>query len=309
MKPPLVLSLLTCALLPLVAACANPSHASEADSLRERLADLPGVASADLDYTEPITLDSGKLALTVALEPEAEASAVVEVVATTYAAFAGTHHAEEGDLDISWRDDVVHLRSFEPEADLDDVRAAAQRAVPVLERESTRVDLETQDVDAAPHVRTLMTVTTAPGVDALLAALPGLEKRYGDLPQTDWTVQADPEGSWTLHSSGGLPGTDQLTLFHRLRAGLPQGASIWLGDDDWASVALPAGTSPDATAAVAERHLGILGGPGTASYDVQVGDELALSIIDGECSFGTGPIGALLDGVYADGCRTVAPSA
>lgn len=306
MKPPPALALLTCALLPLAAACANPSHASEADTLRERLAELPGVTSVDLDYTEPITLDSGKLTLTVALEPGAEASAIVEVVATTYAGFAGTHHAEEGDLAITWRDDVVHLRSFEPEADLADVRAAAQRAVPVLEAESARVALDTQDVAAAPHVRTLVTVTTAPGVDALLAALPGLERRYGDLPQTDWTVQAEPAGSWTLHSADGLPGTDQLTLFHRLRAGLPRSASLWLGDDDWASVTLPAGTTPAVTAAVAERHLGLLGGPGTASYDVQVGDELVLSIIDGECSFDAGPLGARLERTYAGACRVVA---
>lgn len=306
MKSPLVLSLLTCALLPLAAACANPSHASEADALRDRLAGLPGVTSADLDYTEPITFDSGKLTLTVALAPDADAAAVVEVVATTYAAFAGTHQGEEGDLDLTWRDDVVHLRSFEPEADLADVRAAVQRAVPVLEAESARVALDTQDVVAAPHVRTGVTVTTAPGADALLAALPGLAQRYGDLPQTDWTVQAEPEGSWTLHSSDGLPGADQLTLFHRLRAGLPRGASIWLGDDEWAGVTLPAGTKPAAVAAVAERHLGILGGAGTASYDVQVGDELALSIIDGECSFDAGPLGARLERTYAGACRAVA---
>lgn len=305
MKPPPALALLTCALLPLAAACANPSHANEADSLRDRLAALPGVASADLDYTEPVTLDSGKVGINVAMRPDADAEAVVDVVSTTYAAFAGTHHGEEGDLDVTWGDDVVHLRSFEPEADRSAVEEAAERALPVLEGARVRLDLETQDVDAAPHVRSLLTVTTEPGVDALLGALPALEREYGDLPRADWTVQAGAEGTWALHSSDGLPGADQLTLFHRLRAGLPRAASVWLGDDGWATVTLPAGTTPAATAAVVDRQLAILGGAGSASYDVQVGDELVLSIVDGECSFDPGPIGTRLDRAHADACRTV----
>lgn len=305
MKPPPVLVLLTCALLPLAAACANPSRASEADSLRERLAELPGVASADLDYTEPVTLDSGKVGLNVAMRPDAEAADVVDVVSTTYAAFAGAHHAEEGDLDITWGDDVVHLRSFEPEADRSAVEDAAQRALPVLEGARVRVDLETQDVAAAPHVHALLTVTTDPGVDALLGALPALAREHGDLPRADWTVQAGAEGTWALHSSDGLPGADQLALFDRLRAGLPRDASVWLGDDAWATVTLPAGTPPAAAEAVVDRHLAILGGAGAASYDVQVGDELVLSIIDGECSFDPGPIGARLDRAHADACRAV----
>ncbi|NHA01321.1 hypothetical protein G5V59_19725 [Nocardioides sp. W3-2-3] len=84
---------------------------------------------------------------------------------------------------------------FEPDADTAAVKAAAEQAVPVLEAENVRVDLETQDVARAPHVRTRFTVTTAPGPDALLAALPALDRRFGTIPHADWTVQATPEGS------------------------------------------------------------------------------------------------------------------
>lgn len=305
MKPPLLLATMTCAALPLLAACADPSHASEADDLRARLAALPGVASARLDYAEPITLDSGKLQLTVRMEPEAEASALAAVVTRTYDAFAGVHHGEEGDLDITWGEDVVHLRSFEPDADEAAVGAAIEQALPVLEAEKVRVDIETQDVSEAPHVRTRFTVTTAPGPDALLAALPALDRRFGALPDADWTVQAAPEGSWTLASSDGFPGPDQLALFGRLRAGLPQGATLWLGDDEATSLSLPAGTTPAAAAALADRQLALLGGPGRASYDLMVGDSLDVSIVDGECSFDTGPVGERIQLTHGPRCRAV----
>lgn len=305
MTPTRLLALLSGAALPLLAACADPSHATEAGDLRDRLAALPDVASARLDYTEPVTLDSGKLQLTVRMRPGAEASTVAAVVTRTYDAFAGIHHGEEGDLDITWGDDVVHLRSFEPDASTDDVTAAIERAVPVLEAERVRVDIETQDVAAAPHVRTRFTVTTAAGPDALLAALPGLERRFGAIPHADWTVQAAPEGSWTLAATGGLPRPPQLALFDRLRAGLPARAAVWLGDDEATSLTLPAGTTPAAAAALADRQLALLGGPGRASYDLLVGDRLDVSIVDGECSFDTGPVGERVQLAHGPRCRAV----
>lgn len=305
MKTPLLLASLTCAALPLLGACAGPSHAGDADELRDRLAGLPGVASAKLDYTAPVTLDSGKLQLRVALAEDADASAVVAVVTTTYDAFAGVHHGEEGDLDVTWRGDVVHLRSFEPDAGTSDVTAAAEQAVPVLEAEDVRVDLETQDVHKAPHVRTRFTVTTAPGPDALLAALPALDRRFGAIPHADWTVQAAPEGTWTLVSGGGLPHAEQLALFGRLRAGLPRGATVWLGDDGATSLTLPAGTTPEAAAAQVGRQLALLGGARTASYDLMVGESLEVSMIDGECSFDAGPLGQRLRRTHGEQCAKV----
>lgn len=306
MKSPLLLALTTCAALPLLAGCADTSHASEADDLRERLAALPDVASATLDYTAPVTLDSGKLDLAVAMagtDPEA----VLAVVTTTYDAFAGTHHGEEGDLEVTWGTDALHLRSFEPDAKPADVRAAVEDALRVLDHESGRADVTTQDVEAAPHVRTRLTVTTrGTGAEDLVAALPGLDRRYGSLTNADWTVEA---GGWSLTSSGGLPQQDQLALFDRLRAGLPAGATIALGDDAWASLLLPVGTTPEAASRVVDRQLALLGGAGRASYDVQVGDGFAASIVDGECTFDTGALGARLRQEHGAACRKVADPA
>lgn len=305
MKTPLLLASLTCTALPLLAACAGTSHAGEADDLRDRLAALPGVSSATLDYTEPVTLDSGKLQLSVALAEDADPSALVGVVTTTYDAFSGVHHGEEGDLDVTWRGDVVHLRSFEPDADTAAVKAAAEQAVPVLEAEDVRVDLETQDVARAPHVRTRFTVTTAAGPHALLAALPALDRRFGTIPHADWTVQAAPEGTWTLASGGGLPRAGQRDLFDRLRAGLPRGASVWLGDDGATSLTLPAGTTPETAMAQVDRQLALLGGARTASYDLMVGESLETSMIDGECSFDAGPLGQQLRRAHGEQCAKV----
>ncbi len=303
MKPTLLLAATTCAALPLLAACADPSHAREADDLRDRLAALPAVASVRLDYTEPVTLDSGKLDLRVELAT-LDPDALVAVVTTTYDAFAGTHHGEEGDLEVAWGGDVLHLRSFEPDARTEDVRAAVQDALRVLDQAAVRVDIDTQDVDAAPHVRTRFTVSTGGGPDELLASLPGLARRFDSIPHADWTVQTSA-GSWTLASAGGLPGAEQVALFVRLRAGLPAGAAVWLGDDESTSLSLPAGTTPAAAAALAGRQLALLGGPGRASYDLMVGERLDVSMVDGECSFDAGPVGELLRGAYGGQCRTV----
>ncbi|KRB78489.1 hypothetical protein ASE01_04295 [Nocardioides sp. Root190] len=305
MKSTLLLAAVLCSTIPL-AACANQSRASEADELREHLASLPGVASADLDYTEPVTLDSGKLTLTVALEPEATADDFVTVVEVTYDAFADVHRGEEGDLEITWGDDSAHLRSFEPDADTAAVAAAAEAAVPVLTEAVTRAEINTQDVAAKPHVETRFTVTVAePGIEGVLAALPDLDRRFGSIEHAGWTVQTAAENSWALNSSDGLPDAAQLDLLAELRQGLPKGAALWLGDDASMSVFLAAGTTPDDASAMVGRHLAILGGAGKAFYDIQQEWDFVGSIINGECYFDSGELGARIEKDHADGCTKV----
>jgi hypothetical protein len=305
MKSTLLLATVLCATLP-VAACANPSRSSEADELRDRLADLPGVASVDLDYTEPVTLDSGKLALEVTLEADATGDQFVAVVTTTYDAFAGAHEHEEGDLDISWGDDTAHLRSFEPDADSAAVTAAAEAAVPVLADSIARADLNTQDVEAAPHVETRFTVTVEePGIEGVLAALPVLERDFGAIEDAGWTVQTAVENSWALSSRNGLPGDEQLALLAELRRDLPAGAAFWLGDDGSTSLFLAAGTTPADAAGTVTRHLVILGGAAEVFYDVQQDWNFVASVIDGECYFDSGELGAAIEKDVAEDCTTI----
>lgn len=306
MKTTLALAGLCALALPLLSACADPSHASEADALRDELAELPGVVSADLDYTEPVTLDSGKLALRVEMAPGASAGDVREVVATTYTAFEDVHHGEEGDLDITIGDDLVHLRSFEPDADTADVADAAERAVAVLGIGIVRADINTQDVAAAPHVHTQYDVTVPePGVESMLSALDGLEAEHAGIPDAGWTVRSGDDGGWALSAQDGFPDRGQRDRLDQLREGLPAGATIWLGEDDNTTVRLPADTPPAVAAAVASRHLDLIGGPGKAFYDIEQGGDFLAMILQGDCYFDTGAAGALLEKEHAAECTNV----
>lgn len=306
MKKPLTLAGLAALALPALVACANPSRSSEADDLRDRLAALPGVVSADLDYAEPVTLDSGKLQLRVEMATGASAEEVREVVATTYAAFEDVHHGEEGDLDVTLGDDLVHLRSFEPDADTADVADAAERAVAVLAIGIVRADINTQDVAAAPHVHTQYDVTVPePGVESMLTTLDELEAEHAGIPDAGWTVRSGDDEGWALSAQDGFPDQGQRDRLDQFREGLPEGSTIWLGEDDNTTVRLPADTPPAVAAAVASRHLALIGGPGKAFYDLQQGDDFLAMIIGGDCYFDTGEAGALLEDEHAGECTEV----
>lgn len=306
MKSTLVLAALTALTFPALAACANPSRDTEAGELRDRLAELPGVVSVELDYTEPVTLDSGKLALRVEMTPGAGAAEVREVVATTYDAFEDVHHDEEGDLDVTVGTGVLTLRSFEPEAATADVADAAERAVPVLSSGTVRADINTQDVAAAPHVHTQYDVTVPePGFESLDRALDELSAEHADIPDAGWTVRAGDEEGWALSAQDGFPDRAQRDRLDELRAGLPDGSAIWLGEDDNLSVHLPADSSPAEVSAIVGRHLALVGGPGEAYYDVQQGGELLASFIAGDCSFEDGPAARRLEQDRAEGCTNV----
>lgn len=289
----------------LLSACADPSHEVDAEDLRARLAELPGVSQATLAYMEPQLLDSAKLTVRVKMTGNPDVEQVTEVVTTTYAAFAGTHHGEEGDLDVVVGDDVIHLRSFEPDAEVKAVREATAHAVAVLPSGSVRADLNTQEVARAPHVFTRLAVSVdAPGRDSVLEELADLKKEHGDVPNAGWTVQSGGEAGWLVGAEEGFPGTQVLALFDELGTGLPDGATILL-HDDYATVQLPGGTSPVTASAVAGRHVALLGGAQEAFYHVESDYELLAAITDGDCFFDSGAVGTRLARDHRDGCSRV----
>ena len=306
MKIAIVLAGIGALTLPLLSGCANPSRGSEASELQERLSELSGVVAAELDYTEPQTLDSGKLALQVEMAGGVGAAEISDVVRTAYAAFADAHQDEEGDLDVTVGDDVVHLRSFEPEAEPDDVAQAAERAVAVLAEGVVRVDINTQDVADAPHVESRYDVTVAePGAESLLAAVATLERQYADIPDAAWTVRAGHESGWALQSGRGFPDEQQRALLEQLGEGLPEGATMWLGDDASATLRLPTGTTPAEVSATVGRHLRLLGDRDELFYDVEQGGELVASLIAGDCTFGTDAVGTLLERDHGGPCAKI----
>lgn len=303
MRPTAPLAAIAALCLPLVAACAAESRQSDAEALRDRLTALPGVAQVSLDYTAPVTLDSGKLELRVEMATDS-AGAITEVVTTTYEAFAGVHREEEGDLDVRLGDDVVHLRSFEPVAETAAVEEAAAQAVDVLRSGSVRADVDTQDVSRAPHVSTAFAVTVEePSSEAVLERFSRLEQEHPDVTDAGWRVHSGVRG-WSLGADRGFPDSEAAALFETLGTGLPDGASVLL-HDDMAEVRLPPGTSPAEASAVVARHLALLGGAEQAFYHVQSGRSLLAAIIGGECSFDTGEVGAQLERDHADVCTEV----
>lgn len=302
MKPGLLIAALA---LPLLASCANSGHEDDAADLRDRLAGLPGVEGVKLDYTKPVILDSGKLGLRVEMGTGVAPVAIIKVVTTTYAAFADAHHGEEGDLDVVVGDDVIHLRSFEPDAGVGAVSNAAARAAAVLPSGSVEAHINTQDVSKTPHVFTTYAVAVEkPGRDSVLKRLAELEKDHGDIPDSSWRVQSGGESGWLLGADQGFPAPEARALFDQLSNDLPQGAVIQL-IGDFATVQLPSGTTPEEASRVVSRHLPLLGGAKKAFYDVEDSQELLAAITKGECFFDTGTVGERLETDYKAGCTTV----
>ncbi len=217
----------------LLTGCAGPSHADDAKELAQSLRKAAGVERVTVRYTEPITLDSGKVALVVAMAPDATADQVVEVVESTYTAFRTTHHDEEADLEIRTGDDVLTLRAFEPEATSESVVTAARVPLAITDHGAVRSDLMTQDVSSAPHVSTATTVTLDAGTTAadVMPEFDRLAAQFPADPLMRWTVRsADGAG---LGTDPGYPTDSQIALWKQLRAasvGLGKGAAVYLQD-------------------------------------------------------------------------------
>lgn len=199
--------------------CANPSLDSEAEELRADLAGLPGVSSAQLDYHEPVTLDSGKLQLEVEMSDTATPDEVVAVSETAYRAFSSTHQDEEADLSIRAGDTTVALRSFEPEASLTAVTQAVRNGLLAApDAGSVVIDLTTDDVPKGDHVAGTYLVRLPDGstfadVPDLLAALAGQQT---ESTQIGWGGGAADGSSLTYDR--GLPPEQLIGRWKRMQA-------------------------------------------------------------------------------------------
>jgi hypothetical protein len=187
--------------------CADPSLDSEADGLRTDVRSLPGVTSAELTYSEPVTLDSGKLILKVEMTDTATPDQVVAVAETAYGAFSTTHRGEEADLSIQAGPSTVALRSFEPDASVTAVSAAVRTGlIATPAAGSVAVDLTTDDVPQGDHVAGSYLVTLPAGstfadVPPLLASL---AERAPDDTQIGWGGAA-ADGSSLSYDTGVPP--------------------------------------------------------------------------------------------------------
>lgn len=302
-------ALMGAVLAPLLVACAAPSHEKDAQQLRDRLGELAGVESVELSYSEPVTLDSGKLSLDVTMRPDASPQDVVALVGETYEAFSDEHQGEEGDLEVAFGDDSLHLRSFEPTAETDDVRDAARRAVDLFGQSRTRVVLMTQDVADAPHVSTEIEVAASgPGADAVLETLTALEKEHGTQPLTSWTVLSPERPTYLLGSTVGFPSAERRALFAALSgtlASLPGSLADQSGvemNEMSVTVMLPAATTDDDAVSVAAEQLQILAAHPDDFYDLNVGSSTPMSWMPGDCSFTRDPLGRRLEQAHAAAC-------
>lgn len=302
----LVLSVFLFLAIPLLAACAGPNLSSDAGDLRDELSKVAGVTAVTLDYSEPVTLDSGKLLLTVTMRDDADPEEVVDVVTTTYGAFADTHHDEEGDLEIEIGDDQIHLRSFEPDAAVGAVTEAATRVLQVLPEHRVRVELNTQDVDQAPHVATQIVVTTADNTArAVVDELAALKKAHQDLADAAWRVQGRNEYGWLIGASGGFPDAGQVALFEELAADLPAGVVVSLFDGSSPTLRVQRGVRPAEVSAIVARHFRMLSDVDDLFYDVDTPTGLNSFGSDGECYFGSDRIGSRLERDHGDRCATI----
>ncbi len=298
--------ILLAASLAVLPSCANPSHQSEAAELRHRLAALPAVSRVDLDYAEPVTLDSGKIVLGVTMEPEADRARIATVVATAYEAFAGVHHDEEGDLEITLGQNAVHLRSFEPHAEVAAVSRAAANAADVLQGAHVRAEINTQDVAKAPRVETRFVIELKENDrSSLLGELGRLQRAHADVPHASWRIQHDDEVGWLIGTTEGFPDGKQLRLFDDVSAHLPDGAAIRMYDEEFVTAQLRPGTSADEASRMVGRHLDLLDGARRIFYEVTVDRSMVAQFLGGECSFDAGALGARLGEDHAAGCTTI----
>lgn len=212
--------------------CAGPNLQSEADELTDSLRNTDQVTSVDLEYTEPITLDSGKLALTVKMNKSATAEHVGQVIETVYDAFSTTHRGEEGDVDVLVGDDKVHVRSFESDPSTQSVVDEAVTVLAVRDRGALVVNIDTQDPKSSSTPGSVNTLTLGAGstVKSVLAELPELESALGNPPERDWTVAAATGDS--IGRGPGLPTAETLALWKQLRVSAAKFGKSSVGLED-----------------------------------------------------------------------------
>lgn len=161
------------------------SHKTDAKDLQDQLRDLEGVDTVTLDYVEPMTLDAADVNLDVAMVEDASAESVAEVFRTAYLGLTDAHEDEEGNLTVTWGRDTLTLRTFESEADVDDVAEAALVGAEVAARyRRVQVGVMTQRVEEPPHVSSTVTVWLPRAATSTVGDRVRAEvaQSYGDLP-------------------------------------------------------------------------------------------------------------------------------
>ena len=148
---------------------------------------------------------SGNLDLRVRMSRGATGAQVVAVGRTAYAGFRSSLSDHETDLEVAVGDDEVHVRGFEPEADVAAVADELEVATSAFPRGRVRVDLNTQRVPAGRRLTDTIDVRLPAGSTSadLRPALAGLRASYADDPQRGWGVGA-ADGSG-LHPDLGFP--------------------------------------------------------------------------------------------------------
>lgn len=213
------------ALVLLCVGCADPSLETEADELRDEVAGLPGVTSAKLRYTEPVTLDSGKLLVKVEMGGSATPEEIALVAETAYDAFSGTHHGEEADLSLRAGRTTVAIRSFEPDASVEAVGDAVRTGLAAAPRgASVAIDLTTQDVSRGDHVAgtyvlALPEGSTVSDVPRLLTAVAADQPEN---PLIGWGAAA-ADGS-SLSYDRGFPPPELVSRWERVQTVGPRAA-------------------------------------------------------------------------------------
>lgn len=184
MNTPIVLAALLLGSLA-VTGCTPASHSEEADDLKTELEGLPAVVHVRVYYTEPELLDSAKVDLDVTMEDDATPEQVAAVAEAAYDGLTHAHAKEEGNLVIGFDHDKLYLRTFESEADKDDVAAAALAgAVVATDPRRVNISLMTQDVDQSPHVDSTVRLRLPHGTkaDEIDRRTESIEQTFGDLP-------------------------------------------------------------------------------------------------------------------------------
>lgn len=235
--------------------CADMSKKSQAEELEAELADLPGVASVDLDYTKPVPLDSGKLALKVTMSRDADRDQITEVVQTAYDAFRGTHHGEEADLSVAAGKTTVALRAFEPEATVDAVGQATTTGLDAAPDDGwVAIDLMTQEVDKGDHVSGTYLVGMPDGTTAadVPAELEALAADHDQDPLFGWGAAA-ADGASLAYDSGFPPQALLTTWSAAQDAELPLAVRAFADGSLFAEGTVPAGL--DATTRGGQRDL------------------------------------------------------
>lgn len=315
MKSPLVLTALAVLALPLMGACAaSPDLSDGAQALGDRLAELPQVSRVGVDYVkadpDPFLPVPGNVTLTVQMDEGAGVREVADVFTGAYEAFSDAHRDEVGDIDVLWGDDTVHLVSQGPEGEVAEVREAVERVLSVLPAGEVRADIDLRRLPGEDtHFKTFYRVTVPArhedrGGAAVLRTLDDLAAVHEKTPGSTWIVETT-RSTWGLMSVGDFPGAAQRALFSDLGADLPRGASVRVDTETRTLKVADTSTAAEVSAAVG-RHLQVLGGVATTSYEVvdPQGDFLA-RFAEGVCYFAPSKVGDRIEAEHGAGCTVV----